>query len=362
MNDQIKNIIAPSGIEVSSNYLKLGTKYAKTLFIFTYPRYLSTGWFSPIINFAETLDIGIFINPIDSSLALKQLRRKATQIEAQLNERASKGIIRDPMLETAQQDIESLRDGLQQAQENIFAAGVYITIYAPTLDDLDKLEAKIQNVLESRLIYTKPTSFQQVEALNSVFPLGKDKLNITTQLNSGPISSFFPFISFNMTSDTGILYGINRHNNSLIIFDRFSLENANMVIFAKSGSGKSYAAKLEALRLLMTGTDVIIIDPENEYEKLATAVGGSYFKISLASQNHVNPFEIPIIPKDEDPNEILRSHIVTLGGLIKLMVGQTTPEEDTIIDRGINETYASREIIPGKDSKESRLPKTRSSI
>jgi type IV secretory pathway VirB4 component len=356
MNDQIKNIIAPSGIEVSSNYLKLGTKYAKTLFIFTYPRYLSTGWFSPIINFAETLDIGIFINPIDSSLALKQLRRKATQIEAQLNERASKGIIRDPMLETAQQDIESLRDGLQQAQENIFAAGVYITIYAPTLDDLDKLEAKIQNVLESRLIYTKPTSFQQVEALNSVFPLGKDKLNITTQLNSGPISSFFPFISFNMTSDTGILYGINRHNNSLIIFDRFSLENANMVIFAKSGSGKSYAAKLEALRLLMTGTDVIIIDPENEYEKLATAVGGSYFKISLASQNHVNPFEIPIIPKDEDPNEILRSHIVTLGGLIKLMVGQTTPEEDTIIDRGINETYASREIIPGKDFSQATAP------
>lgn len=356
MNDQIKNIIAPAGIEVSSNYIKLGTKFAKTLFIFTYPRYLSTGWFSPIVNFADTLDISIFVNPIDSALALKQLRKKATQIEAQLIERSEKGIIRDPMLETAQQDIESLRDALQQAQENIFAAAVYITLYASSLDELDKLESRVTSILESRLIYTKPTTFQQVEAVNSVFPLGRDKLNITTQLNSGPVSSFFPFISFNMTSDKGILYGINRHNNTLMIFDRFSLENANMVIFAKSGSGKSYAAKLEALRLLMTGTDVIIIDPENEYEKLATSVGGSYFKISLASEHHVNPFEIPIIPKDEDPNEILRSHIVTLTGLIKLMVGQTTPEEDTIIDRGINEAYASREIIPGKDFSQATAP------
>lgn len=349
MNDQIKNIISPAGIEISPNYLKLGNKYAKTLFVFTYPRYLSTGWFSPIINFPDLLDISIFINPIDSRSALKQLRRKATQIESQLVERQEKGLIRDPILETAQQDIESLRDALQQARENMFAVAAYITLYAENVEALEKLEGKITNLLESRLVYVKPTTFQQVEALNSVLPLGRDKINVTTQMNSGPISSFFPFVSLNMTSDQGILYGINRHNNTLIIFDRFSLENANMVIFAKSGSGKSYAAKLEALRLLMTGTDVMIIDPENEYEKLATAVGGSYFKISLASQYRINPFEIPIIPKDEDPSEVLRSHIVTLTGLIKLMVGETTPEEDTIIDRGLNEAYASREIIPGKD-------------
>ncbi len=349
MENQVKNIIAPAGIEVAAGHIKLGNKYAKTLFIFSYPRYLSTGWFSPIINFPDLLDIAIFVNPIDATTALKQLRRKATQIEAQLIEKQEKGLIRDPILETAQQDIESLRDALQQARESMFATSVYITLYADDLDKLEKLEGKITNMLETRLIYVKPTSFQQVEAVNSVFPLCKDRVNITTLLNSGPISSFFPFISLNMTSDSGILYGVNRHNNTLVIFDRFSLENANMVIFAKSGSGKSYAAKLEALRLLMTGTDVIIIDPENEYEKLATAVGGSYFKIALASEHHINPFEIPAIPKDEDPAETLRSHIVVLTGLIKLMVGETTPEEETIIDRGLNEAYASREIIPGKD-------------
>lgn len=349
MDSQIKNIIAPAGIEISPGTIKIGTKYAKTLFVFSYPRYLSTGWFSPIVNYPDLLDVSIYVNPVDSTYALKQLRKKVTQVEAQLAERAEKGLIRDPILETAEQDIESLRDGLQQAQEALFAVGVYITFYGDSLEQLEKAEGKITNMLEGRMVYLKPTTFQQVEGLNTVFPFCRDKIGVTTQLNSGPLSSFFPFISINMTSDKGILYGINRHNNTLVIFDRFSLENANMVIFAKSGSGKSYAAKLEALRLLMTGTDVIIIDPENEYEKMASAVSGSYFKISLGSEHHVNPFEIPVIPPDEDPGEVLRSHIVSLTGMIKLMVGETTPEEDTIIDRGLNEAYASREIIPGKD-------------
>jgi type IV secretory pathway VirB4 component len=284
------------------------------------------------------------------------LRKKATQVEAQLMESEEKGMIRNPILETAREDIESLRDALQQSRENMFSVGAYITIYADSLENLKKLEGRVINLLESRLIYIKPAAFQQIEGLNTVFPLGYDKLAVTTAMNSGPLSSFFPFISLNMTSDVGILYGINRHNNTLVIFDRFSLENANMVIFAKSGSGKSYAAKLEALRLLMTGVNVLIIDPENEYERLATAVGGSYFKISLASEYHINPFEIPIIPPDEDPAEVLRSHIVNLTGLIKLMVGEINSEEETVLDRAISETYASREIIPGKDFKNATPP------
>ncbi len=356
MDENIKNIIAPAALEIATDHIKIGNKYAKTFFMFTYPRYLSTGWFSPIINFPDLLDISIVINPVDSAAALKSLRKKATQVEAQLIERESKGMIRDPILETARADIESLRDGLQQGRESFFGVGVYITMYASSLEDLEKLQGRITNLLESRLIYIKPTLFQEIEGLTSVLPLGIDQINITTQLNSGPISSFFPFISLNMTSEQGILYGINRHNNSLVIFDRFSLENANMVIFAKSGSGKSYAAKLEALRLLMTGVGVMIIDPENEYEKLATAVGGSYFNISLTSANHINPFEIPVIPPDEDPAEILRSHIVSLTGLIKLMVGATTSEEDTLLDRALSETYASREIVPGKDFSKSTPP------
>ena len=195
----------------------------------------------------------------------------------------------------------------------------------------------------------KPAIFQQLEGYTSTIPLGTDKLLIHTPLNSTPAASFFPFVSANLTSDDGVLYGINRHNNTLIIFDRFSLENANLVIFAKSGSGKSYATKLEILRLLMLGVDVLVIDPENEYQNLASAVGGSYFRISLASDHHINPFEIPIIPQDEDPADVLRSHIVNLAGLLKIMLGAITPEEDAILDRALSETYASHDIVPGKD-------------
>ena len=347
--EEIANVISPSGLEISSNYIKIGNKIAKTIFLFSYPRYLATGWFSGIINLPELLDISIFIHPVPAPIALKNLRKKAAQIESQLMERQEKGLVRDPVLETAFQDIESLRDALQQAREQLFNVGVYITIYADTPEALEKLEHKISNSLESRLVYMKPAAFQQLEGFNSVLPLNNDKLLIHSPLNSGPLSSFFPFTSANLTSDNGIMYGINRQNNTLVIFDRFSLENANLVIFAKSGSGKSYASKLEILRLLMMGVDVLVIDPENEYENLAAAVGGSFFKISLASEHHVNPFDIPIIPEGEDPNDVLRSHIVNLAGLLKLMLGQITPEEDALLDRALSEAFASHDIVPGKD-------------
>lgn len=347
--ESVKNLIAAPALEINANYLKLGNKFVKTIFIFTYPRYLSSGWFSPIINLAELMDISIQIHPVDTALALKNLRRKVTQIESQIIEQEEKGLVRNPILETAYQDVESLRDSLQQARENLFNIAIYITIYGDSLEELSKLEAVINNLLESRLTYAKPAIFQQLEGLNSVLPIGNDQLAITIPLNSGPASSIFPFISADLTSDDGILFGLNRHNNTMIIFDRFSLENANMVIFAKSGAGKSYATKLEALRQLMMGVDVIIVDPENEYENLAMAVGGSYFKISLASETHINPFEIPIVPEGEDPSDVLKSHIVNLTGLLKLMLGKIKPEEEAMLDRAISETYASRDIVPGKD-------------
>ncbi len=353
---EIKNLIAPPAMEVNSSYLKLGDKYAKTLFIFSYPRYLSTGWFSPIINMPKLLDVSIYINPTDNASALKDLRKKSAQVQAQMMETQEKGLVRNPMLETAINDIENLRDSLQQGQEALFTAGIYITIYANDLKELSKLEGEIVSLLESRLVYVKPATFQQMDAFSTVLPISGDKLNITNTFNTGPLSSIFPFISVNLTSDKGILYGINRHNNSLIIFDRFSLENSNMVIFAKSGSGKSYTTKLEAIRLLMTGTDVIIIDPENEYEKLAEAVGGSFFRISLTSAHHINPFDIPVIPTGEDPSDVLRSHIVNLAGLLKLMLGKMKVEEESMLDRAITETYASREIVPGKDFSTKQAP------
>jgi len=342
--EDIPNVIAPAGLEVSSNYLKLGDYYLKTFFVFTYPRFLSAGWFSPLINLPEMMDISIFVHPMDTALALRNLRKKVAQIEAEISEKQEKGIVRDPVLETAYQDVESLRDSLQQAREKLFEAGVYLTLYGRTQEELAKLENEVINLLESKLVYIKPALFKQREGVTSVFPVGKDELEIKTPLNTGPISSLFPFISPDLSSDNGIMYGVNMHNNSLVIFDRFSLENANMVVFAKAGSGKSYATKLQILRSLMMGTNVIVIDPENEYQNLANAIGGSYFKISLTSQSHVNPFDIPIIPEGEEPADVFKSHILNLTGLVKLMLGEIKPEEESLLDRAITETYASRDI------------------
>lgn len=340
----VRDVIAPAALENNPNYLKLGDKYLKTIFIFTYPRYLSGGWFNQAINFPELMDVSIFFHPVDTVMALKNLRKKTAQIEAQLMEREEKGLVREPKLETALQDIEALRDTLQQGRERLFNVGIYITIQADSSEELAKLEGRITSLFESQLIYTKPAVFQQIEGFSSILPLCQDKLSVWTPLNSGPAASIFPFVSLNLTSDEGVLYGINRHNNTLIIFDRFSLENANQVVFAKSGSGKSFASKLEIFRSLMMGVDVLVIDPENEYERLANTVGGSFFKISLTSENTVNPFEIPVIPKGEDPSDVFRSHILNLVGLLKLMLKEITPEEDAVLDRAISETYASRGI------------------
>jgi len=340
----IKNVIAPAAIENAPAYLRLGDKFVKTIFLFTYPRYLSSGWFNQIVNLPELMDISIFAHPVNTVAAMKSLRKKTSQIEAQLMEREEKGLVRDPMLETAFQDIETLRDTLQQGREKMFNVGIYITLQTDSLDELFKIEEKINALFESQLIYAKPAVFQQIEGFSSVLPLGLDKLTTWTLLNSGPASSIFPFVSTNLTSDEGILYGINRHNNTLIIFDRFSLENANSVVFAKAGAGKSFAVKLEILRSLAMGTDVLIIDPENEYERLANTVAGSFFKISLTSESTINPFEIPIIPKGEEPGDVFKSHILNLVGLLKLMLGKVSLEEDAIIDRALTETYASRGI------------------
>ena len=258
--------------------------------------------------------------------------------------------MRNPVLETAINDVEGLRDSLQQSEEKLFDTGVYITIYADTMEELARLESKLVTMMEAKLIYLKPALFEQLEGLSSILPINDDKLQVYTPMNTSPISSFFPFVSEDLSSNQGIMYGINLHNNNLVIFDRFSLENANEVVFAKSGSGKSYTTKLEIIRSLMAGIDmVIVIDPENEYDRLAETFGGSMFNISLSSHEHINPFDIPPIPEGETPSDVLRSHIVNLASLLKLMLGKLTPEEDALLDRAITETYASREIVADTD-------------
>ena len=349
---EVKDIIAPSSIIVSPSHIELEKRFTKSFFIFSYPRYLNTGWFSPIINLDTPMDISFFIHPTETETILKQLRRKVTEIQSELSEKEEKGLIRDPALETAYHDLEALRDKLQTAQEKMFKLGIYLTVYANDLKEIKEIENTLRSILESQLIYIKPALYQQKEGFNSSSPYGLDQLYINTPMNTGPISSTFPFISSDLSSNEGILYGINKHNNSLVLFDRFSLENANSVIFAKSGSGKSYAVKLEILRSLMFGADVIVLDPDNEYKTLSEAVGGSFFNISLASPNHINPFDLPSPKEDEKPEDILRSNIINLVALLRLMLGGLTPEEDAIMDRALTETYAVKDITPDTDPSE----------
>lgn len=346
---KITDIIAPPSIEVTQNYLKIGEKLAKSFFIFSYPRYLSTGWLSPIINLGTPMDISFFVHPIETAMILRKLRKKVTEVQAEIMETEEKGLVRNPVLETAYRDIEALRDKLQTAQEKMFDFGLYLTVYGDTEKELNEVETILRSIFEGRLIFIKPALYQQKKGFISSSPYGLDQLQVHTSMNTGPLSSVFPFVSFDLSSNEGILYGINQHNNSLILFDRFSLENANSVLFGKSGSGKSYAVKLEILRSLMLGTDVIIIDPENEYKHLAEAVDGSFFNISLASPNHINPFELPVPREDEEPEDVLRSSIINLVGLIRTMFKGLTPEEDAIIDRALTETYAAKDITPDTD-------------
>ena len=346
---ELQDVIAPSALKIESKSINLGDKIARTFFIISYPRFLTDNWFSPIINLDKIFDISIFIHPIDTSIMLRQFQKKVAEVQSQINVRESKGMVRDPMLDTSYKDLEGLRDNLIQAQEKMFDVGIYITIYGDNDLELFKIENEIKSMLESKLIYIKPALFQQETGFKSVIPINTDLLNIHQKLNSEPLSSVFPFISFDLTSDKGILYGINRHNSSLVIFDRFSLENYNSVTFAKSGSGKSYATKLEILRSLMFETDVIVIDPEREYEFLAEAVGGRYFNISLSSDHHMNPFDLPMPREDETAEDVLRSNIINLVGLFRLMLGGLTPEEDSMVDRAISETYAMKDITPDSD-------------
>lgn len=342
----LRDLVAPSVFRVSSTYLEIDGKYATTLFVMTYPRFLDTNWFAPIVNFDVEFDVAMYIYPQDTATILKKLLRRSTQVSASISMQAEAGRTRDPQLETAYQDIEELRDRLVQGTERLFQFGLYITLYADSKEALDDIVSQIEVLLESRLIYTKPAYFQMEQAFTSTLPLGRDELAVNTNLNSSSLSTSFPFVSADLTSDSGILYGINQHNNSLILFDRFSLENANMVILAKSGAGKSYTVKLEILRSLMLGAEVLVIDPEQEYLYLSETVGGAFLRIAIASEHRINPFDVPELNEDEDPSAVLRENVIRLTGFISLLVDGLSPEERSIVDRALWETYALKDITP----------------
>lgn len=345
----LTDVIAPSAINIGPRSVNISGMSARVYYAVAYPRYLTEGWMEPILNLEKELDISIVIHPIDTSETLKKFQKKVAEVQSQINIKAEKGEVRDPQLEAAYRNLEELRDKLQQSEEKLFDVGLYITIYGENDAALNKAENDIKGILDARLVYIKPALFQQEQGIQSTLPLATDELLVHSKFNSSPLSSFFPFTSFDLTSDTGVLYGINRHNSSLVLFDRFSLTNYNSVTFATSGAGKSYALKLEILRSLMFGTEVIVLDPEREYEYLAEATGGRFFNISLSSDHHINPFDLPPPQQDENPRDILRSHIIELIGLFRLMLGGLSPEEETVLDLAIQETYALKDITGDSD-------------
>jgi conjugal transfer ATP-binding protein TraC len=354
---ELRDFVAPSSLEFSSSEFKLGTFYARTLYVFGYPRQIFTGWLSPIINLDEELDVSMFIYPVASQIVLENLRKKVTQLEAGLMIDAEKGRTRDPGKQAAIVDAEELRDRLQVGEERFFRFGLYLTIYSKSLEELDFVQHKLETILGQQLVYSKIASSQMESGFNSTLPQNTDDLQIRRNMNTGALSTSFPFTSSDLTQENGILYGINMHNNGLVIFDRFRLENANMVVFAKSGAGKSFAVKLEALRSMMMGTEVVILDPENEYQKLAEAVGGAYIRLSLSSTTRINPFDLPRVIDVEEADNALRANLIMLHGLFRLMMqGQMNPVMEADLDQALIDTYSRAGITADPLTHQSRPP------
>jgi len=355
----LRDFIAPSSIEFYGNYFQIGTRFARTYYVYGYPRQIFTGWLSGLVNLDEVIDISIYVYPVESQIVLENLRKKVTQLEAGLQIDAEKGRVRDPAKQAAILDAEEMRDKLQVGEERFFRFGLYFTIYGNSIEELEFVTHKVESMLGQQLVYSKPASSQQEQGLNSVVPQMTDQLQIRRNMSTGAISTSFPFTSADLTQDNGILYGINMHNSGLVIFDRFSLENGNSVVFAKSGAGKSFAVKLEALRSLMFGTEIIIIDPENEYERMCDAVGGAYVRLSLNSSTRINPFDLPKVVDTEEADNALRSNLITLHGLLRLMMGGAqsqmvggnsmvmpalTPSEEADLDEALIGTYGKAGI------------------
>jgi len=357
----LRDFIAPSSLDFKPNFFHLGTRFARTYYVFGYPRQLYTGWLSSMVNLDEVIDLSMFIYPVESQVVLENLRKKVGQLEAGIQIDNEKGRVRDPGKQAAIIDAEDIRDKLQVGEERFFRFGLYFTIYANSMEELEFVSHKVESILGQQLVYSKPASSQQEQGLNSVVPQFSDQLQIRRNMSTGALSTSFPFTSADLSQDNGILYGINMHNSGLVIFDRFSLENGNSVVFAKSGAGKSFTVKLEALRSMMFGTEIFIIDPENEYQRMCEAVGGAYVRLSLNSATRINPFDLPKVVDTEEADNALRSNLITLHGLLRLMMGGAqsqmqqgsgntmmapalTPVEESDLDAALIETYAKAGI------------------
>ena len=336
------DLIAPSSIEVDFNFMRIGERFYKTFFTSSYPRYVSPNWLSSLINFDHSQIISMFIYPSTSSDVLSDLRRKIAEMEAQLASEIDEGKEVDPKVKASLEDALSLQEQLAKGVERFFEFSLYITLSSENKNELEEAGKKLSSTLSSMLMGAKSATLQMEDGFKSSIPMGTDRLYLPRNMDTTSLSTTFPFTSATLAQDKGVMYGVNQQNGSLIIFDRFSLENANEVVFGKSGAGKSYLIKLEVMRQFMFGTEVIIIDPEEEYESLCQTLGGEYVKFTPSEPIRINPFDLSGL-YEEGENE-LGLKILSLHGLLKIVLGEITPQEDAILDRALVDTYKSKGI------------------
>lgn len=340
----IQDIIAPEAIEVDFTYQKINSTYSRTLFVAGYPRSVPANWLSPLINFPHQINVSMFIYPVDSGEILDNLKRKITEMEAEIQSDLRAGKISNINTEIKLEDARFIREELAKGSERFFQFGLYVTIQADSKETLDRVTKNVQSTLGSLLIVSKKATLQMDEGFKTTLPMGVDKLVVTRNMDTTSLATTFPFTSSELTMESGIMYGINEHNESLVIFDRFRMENANMMVFARSGAGKSYTVKLEILRQLMFGAEVLVLDPEHEYEDLCVAAGGEYINFTFGSGAKINPFDLSNL-YEEGENE-LGQKIISLHGLLKVMLGEMTPQQDALLDRALVAAYKAKGITP----------------
>jgi len=340
----IQDIIAPEAIEVDFTFQKINSTYTRTLFVAGYPRTVPANWLSPLINYPNKLNIAMYVYPVDVKEILDNLKRKITEMEAEIQSDIRSGKISNINTEVKLEDARFIREQLAKGSERFFQFGLYITLQAEDKDTLDRITKNVQSTLGALMIVSKKATLQMDDGFKTTLPMGTDKLLITRNMDTTSLATTFPFTSSELTMETGILYGINEHNDSLIIFDRFKMENANMVVFAKSGAGKSYTVKLEVIRQLMFGVEVIVLDPEHEYEDLANAVNGEFINFTFGSESKINPFDLSAV-YEEGENE-LGHKIITIHSLMKVMLGQMSSEQEALLDRALVAAYKAKGITP----------------
>ncbi len=339
-----KDIIAPSSLEVDFNHIRIDNRYYRTLFVAAYPRFVGINWLSSLINFDASLNLSMYIYPTDGKAILDDLRRKITEMEAEISTDIQRGRLINPATQAKLEDAMNLQADLVKGEERFFQFGLYITISADSREEIDRINKNLEAALGSLLVVSKRATLQMEEGFITGLPLGEDRLNVTRNMDTTSLATTFPFVSSDLSDDKGIMYGINAHNGSLIIFDRFSMQNYNSVVFATAGAGKSYMIKLEVLRSLMLGVDIIIIDPENEYRDLATAVGGQYIAFGYGEDSKINPFDLSLV--EEEGENALNSKILSVHRLMKIMLGSLDPMEESILDRAMMDAYKAKGITP----------------